>query len=189
MYSLNRAMIIGNATRDPEMRYTPNGQAVANFGVATNRKWKTQTGDMQEKTEFHDIVAWGKLAEIASQIIKKGGRVYVEGRLETRNWEAPDGAKRQKTEIIADNIIALSSRSEMGGAPMSGGSQAISSAPSTQSTSSGSQVTSNPHEGIDSAPKEDESQAPAEEASTPAKKEKEDKKTSDEDIDLNDIPF
>lgn len=183
MYSLNRAMIIGNATRDPEMRYTPNGQAVANFGVATNRKWKTQTGDMQEKTEFHDIVAWGKLAEIASQIIKKGGRVYVEGRLETRNWEAPDGAKRQKTEIVADNIIALSSRSEMSGAPMSGGSQ-----PSPSPTT-GSQVTSNPHEGIDSAPKEDESQAPAEEASTPAKKEKEDKKTSEEDIDLNDIPF
>ena len=178
MYSLNRAMIIGNATRDPEMRYTPNGQAVANFGVATNRKWKTQTGDMQEKTEFHDIVAWGKLAEIASQIIKKGGRVYVEGRLETRNWEAPDGAKRQKTEIVAENIIALSPKGEVSGAPMS----------SEPSTPLASQATSNPHEGIDNTPKEDESQAP-EGASTPTKKEKDDKKTGEEDIDLNDIPF
>jgi len=186
MYSLNRAMIIGNATRDPEMRYTPNGQAVANFGVATNRKWKTQTGDMQEKTEFHDIVAWGKLAEITSQIIKKGGRIYVEGRLETRNWEAPDGAKRQKTEIVADNIIALSSRSEMGGQSISGGSSvAPATSPSSQ-TSSGSQVTSNPHEGVDSVPKEDESQAPSEGAS---KKDKKESKDGDEEIDLNDIPF
>lgn len=104
-------MIIGNATRDPEMRYTPNGQAVTSFGVATNRRWTDRnTGEMQEQVEFHDITAWGKLAENISQIVKKGAPVYVEGRLQTRSWEGQDGAKRQKTEIIADNIIALSSR-------------------------------------------------------------------------------
>jgi single-strand DNA-binding protein len=111
MFSLNRAMIIGNATRDPEMRYTPNGQAVISFGVATNRRWTDRnTGEMQEQVEFHDIVAWGKLAENISQIVKKGMPVYVEGRLQTRQWEGQDGAKRQRTEIVADNIIALGSR-------------------------------------------------------------------------------
>jgi len=104
-------MIIGNATRDPEMRYTPNGQAVTSFGVATNRRWTDRnTGEMQEQVEFHDITAWGKLAENISQIVKKGAPVYVEGRLQTRSWEGQDGAKRQKTEIIADNIIALGGR-------------------------------------------------------------------------------
>lgn len=111
MFSLNRAMIIGNATRDPEMRYTPNGQAVTSFGVATNRRWTDRnTGEMQEQVEFHDVVAWGKLAENISQIVKKGTPVYAEGRLQTSQWEGQDGAKRQRTEIVADNIIALGGR-------------------------------------------------------------------------------
>ena len=109
-------MIIGNATRDPEMRYTPNGQAVCSFGVATNRRWTNRdSGEAQEQTEFHDIVAWGKLAENISQMVKKGAPVYVEGRLQTRQWEGQDGAKRQRTEIIASNIIVLGRRGE--GAP------------------------------------------------------------------------
>jgi len=113
MFSLNRATIIGNATRDPEMRYTPNGQAVCSFGVATNRRWTDRnTGEAQEQTEFHDIVAWGKLAENISQMVKKGAPVYVEGRLQTRQWEGQDGAKRQRTEIIASNIIVLGRRGE-----------------------------------------------------------------------------
>ena len=112
MFSLNRAMIIGNTTRDLEMRYTPNGQAVTSFSVATNRRWTDKTsGEMQEQTEFHDVVAWGKLAENISQIVKKGQPVYVEGRLQTHSWEGQDGAKRQKTEIIASSIIALGGRS------------------------------------------------------------------------------
>lgn len=116
MFSLNRATIIGNATRDPEMRYTPNGQAVANFGVATNRRWTNRdTNELQEQVEFHDIVVWGKLAENISQMVKKGSPVYVEGRLQTRQWEGQDGAKRQRTEIIASNIIMLGRRGE--GAP------------------------------------------------------------------------
>ena len=113
MFSLNRAMVIGNATRDPEMRYTPNGQAVCSFGVATNRRWTNRdTGEMQEQTEFHDIVVWGKMAENVSQFVKKGAPVYVEGRLQTRQWEGQDGAKRQRTEIIAENVIALGRKGE-----------------------------------------------------------------------------
>lgn len=110
MFSLNRAMIIGNLTRDPEVRTTPSGQQVASFAVATNRRWTTQTGETQDATEYHEVVAWGKLAEVSQQILSKGKKVYVEGRLQTRSWDAPDGAKRQRTEIIAENVIALSPR-------------------------------------------------------------------------------
>lgn len=106
--SLNKALVIGNCTRDPEVRTTPSGQSVANFGVATNRRWKDQqTGDMKEQVEFHNIVAWGKLAEISGQYLKKGGRVFVEGRLQTRSWDDQTGAKKQRTEIVAEQIILL----------------------------------------------------------------------------------
>jgi len=111
MLNLNRAQLIGNLTRDPEMRFTPNGQAVANFSVATNRKWKGRDGAPDgENTQYHDCVVWGKQAEAVVPMMKKGGPVYVEGRIETRNWEGQDGVKRYKTEIIADNIIILSSK-------------------------------------------------------------------------------
>ncbi|MEI6039999.1 MAG: single-stranded DNA-binding protein [Candidatus Berkelbacteria bacterium] len=112
MFSLNRAQIIGNLTRDPEMRYTPNGQAVASFAIATNRRWKDKDGNNQEQTEFHDVVAWGKLAEIMTQILHKGNKVYVEGRLQTRQWEAQDGAKRNKTEVVIEDFVALSPKGE-----------------------------------------------------------------------------
>ena len=118
MFSLNRAQIIGNLTRDPEMRYTPNGQAVASFAIATNRRWKDKDGNNQEQTEFHDVVAWGKLAEIMTQILHKGNKVYVEGRLQTRQWEAQDGSKRNRTEVVIDDFVALSPK----GDPMSSGS-------------------------------------------------------------------
>lgn len=110
MLSVNRATILGYLTRDPELRYTPNGQAVANFGIATNRRWKTPTGEMKEQSEFHDVVAWGKLAETTNQMLKKGSPAYVEGRLQTRSWEAPDGTKRYKTEIVAQLISALGAK-------------------------------------------------------------------------------
>jgi single-strand DNA-binding protein len=107
MASLNRAQIIGNLTRDPEVRTTPTGQSVANFGVATSRVWTDNQGQKQEKTEFHNIVAWGRLAEICGQYLAKGRKVYVEGHLQTRDWETQDGQKRQRTEIIAENMIML----------------------------------------------------------------------------------
>lgn len=107
MISLNRAMVVGNLTRDPELRYTPSGQPVCSFGLATNRRFKNASGELQERVEFHNIVAWGKLAEIVSQILKKGNRAYVDGRLQTRTWEGQDGIRRQRTEIIMENFIPL----------------------------------------------------------------------------------
>lgn len=118
MLNLNRAMIIGNATRDVELRTTPNGRSVAGFAVATNRRWNDrETGETKEEVQFHEIVAWGKLGEIANQVVHKGSPVYIEGRLQTRNWEGQDGARREKTEIIADNIIALSGRGPVSESP------------------------------------------------------------------------
>lgn len=107
MYSLNRAMIIGNLTRDPEVRQIPSGQSVCSFGVATNRAWTAADGQKQEAVEFHSIVAWGKLAEICGQYLTKGRKVYVDGRLQTREWEGQDGVKRNRTEIVAETMIIL----------------------------------------------------------------------------------
>ena len=108
MYSLNKAMIIGNLTRDPEIRNTPSGQTVTSFSVATNFVWSDQSGQQQSKTEFHNIIAWRKLGEICGQYLSKGTKVYIEGRLQTTEWNSQDGNKRQRTEIVADNMIILS---------------------------------------------------------------------------------
>lgn len=105
--SLNRVQLIGNLTRDPEIKQIPGGQVVATFGVATNLTWKDQSGAQQSKVEFHNVVAWRKLAEICGQYLKKGSKVFVEGRLQTRDWEGEDGVKRYRTEIVADNMIML----------------------------------------------------------------------------------
>lgn len=105
--NLNRAQLIGNLTRDPETRTTPNGQTVATFGVATSSTWKDASGQKQERVEFHNIVAWGKLAEICRQYLGKGRKVFVEGRLQTREWQGNDGVKKNRTEIVADNMIML----------------------------------------------------------------------------------
>ncbi len=105
MISLNKTMLIGNATKDPELRYTPSGQGVCNFSIATNRRFKNAQGDLQEETQFHDLVAWGKLAEIITQIVKKGNKIYAEGRLQTRQWDAPDGTKRSRTEIVMEQFV------------------------------------------------------------------------------------
>lgn len=123
--SLNKAMIIGNLTRDPEMRQTTSGQNVCSFGVATNRSWKNQQGEKQEQVEYHNIVAWGKLAEICGQYLQKGKKVYIDGRLQTRDWEGQDGQKKYRTEIVAENMIMLSRSGDapMGGSPMGGGAQ------------------------------------------------------------------
>ncbi|MFA6427219.1 MAG: single-stranded DNA-binding protein [Candidatus Magasanikbacteria bacterium] len=104
---LNRATILGRLTRDPEVRTTPSGQSVATIGIATNRVWTDNTGVRQERVEYHNCVLWGKLADIAGQYLSKGRRVYVEGRIETRDWTGQDGVKRYRTEIIAENLIML----------------------------------------------------------------------------------
>lgn len=106
MLNLNRIEVIGNLTKDPELRYTPNNQAVASFTVATNRRYKDQSGNwVDSPAEFHDIVVWGQLGERCNQVLHKGERVFIAGRLQTRSWEAQDGSKRYKTEIIADSLI------------------------------------------------------------------------------------
>lgn len=108
--SLNKAQLIGNLTRDPELRYTPQGTAVCTFGLATNRQWTTDTGERREEADFHRLVAWNKLAELCAQLLTKGRKVYIEGRLQTRNWNAQDGTQRQTTEIVVSDMILLDSR-------------------------------------------------------------------------------
>lgn len=127
--NLNKAMILGNMTRDPESRTTPSGQTVTTFGVATNRFYMDKNKQRQQKVEFHNIVAWGRLGDICAQYLKKGQLVFVEGRIETRSWEAQDGAKKFRTEIVAD---AMQMGPKMGGG--SGGSNQERGAEKAQST-------------------------------------------------------
>lgn len=107
--SLNKVILIGNLTRDPELKYTSQGTPVCTFGLATNRYWNTDQGEKKEDVEFHTVVAWNRLAEIVAEYMQKGRQAYVEGRLSTREWDAPDGGKRQRTEIIASEVIFLGS--------------------------------------------------------------------------------
>ncbi|MBI4272484.1 single-stranded DNA-binding protein [Candidatus Uhrbacteria bacterium] len=112
---LNKVMIIGRVTKTPELRSTPSGQSVTTFNVATNRSYTDSSGQKQEKAEFHSVVAWGKLAEICSQYLTKGRRVYIEGRLQTRDWVGQDGLRRYSTETIAENMIMLDAPSGASG--------------------------------------------------------------------------
>jgi len=111
--TVNKVILIGRLGSDPELRYTPNGDAVANFRIATNRVWKDQKGNQQERTEWHRIVAWRKLAERCGEYLKKGSHVYIEGRLETRSWEDKNGNKRYVTEIITNQMQMLGAKGEV----------------------------------------------------------------------------
>jgi single-strand DNA-binding protein len=115
--SLNKAMIIGNLGRDPEMRYTPNGQSVTQFTVAVNRNFRGSDGEWQEETEWFRVVAWGQTGERAAENLRKGVKVYVEGRLQTRNWEDQSGNKRYTTELVADRVVSLERRQRDEGDP------------------------------------------------------------------------
>jgi single-strand DNA-binding protein len=127
--SLNKVMLIGNLTRDPNLRFTPNSTAVCSFGIATNRSWtSSEDGEKQERVDFHNIVAWAKLAEICGQLLHKGDKVFVEGRIQTRDWKTDDGEDRRITEVVIDNMMLLTSRG--GGAPSDG-------APAADSDSAG----------------------------------------------------
>lgn len=121
--SLNKVMLIGNLTRDVEVRYTPSGTAVATFGLATNRSWSSgEGGERQEETQFHRIVAWSKLAEICGQLLFKGRKIFVEGRLQTRKFTGQDGQQREITEIVAENMMILDTRNR-DGAPIGGANE------------------------------------------------------------------
>ncbi|MBB5018502.1 single-strand DNA-binding protein [Chitinivorax tropicus] len=115
MASLNKVMLIGNLGRDPEVRYMPNGDAVANLAIATTDTWKDKNGDKQERTEWHRVVMYGRQAEIAGEYLKKGRPVYIEGRLQTRKWQDQQGNERYTTEIIADRMQMLGGRDGGGG--------------------------------------------------------------------------
>lgn len=109
--SVNMAIIVGNLTRDPEMRYTPGGHAVTSFAVATNRSWVSE-GQSREDVEFHNVVAWNKLAELCSQFLSKGRKVFIQGRIQTRSWDDANGVKKYRTEIVADDMVILDSRKD-----------------------------------------------------------------------------
>lgn len=146
---LNRAQLIGNVTRDPEVRTTATGQNVCSFAVATNAQWTDAAGNKQQRAEFHNIVAWGKLADICRQYLTKGKKIYVEGRIQSREWEAQDGVKKTRTEIVADNMIML----DRGGAPapaMGGAPSAPTmGSPSSAPAMGGTQPSSSPDTGWD----------------------------------------
>lgn len=110
MRSVNKVIIIGNLTRDPEMKQTQSGQPVTTFGVATNREWMTKGNERKKSTEFHEVVAWAKLAEVCHTYLRKGKLVYIEGYLKTRSWEAENGEKRFRTEIVLHDMIMLEKR-------------------------------------------------------------------------------
>jgi single-strand DNA-binding protein len=137
---LNKALVIGNLTRDPELKSLPSGIQVTSFSVATNRVWKDKNGARQESADYHNIVVFGRQAETAAQYLKKGSSVLVEGRMQTRSWDGADGQKRYRTEIVADRV-QFGPRPG-GGAGMGGG------APMSSGSSSGSKK-----EGVDQAPK------------------------------------
>lgn len=147
--SLNKVLLIGNLTRDPNLRYTPNGSAVASFSIATNRSWMpSDGGEKQEKAEFHNIVAWSKLAELCGQLLHKGDKVYVEGRLQTRDWQTKEGQDRQTTEIVIDNMILLTSRSgaAMGESNFTPNDEASTPAPTTKAPAKKSKKAAEPEE-------------------------------------------
>ena len=144
--SVNKAILVGRLGRDPETRYTSGGQAVCNFTLATDSSYKDRSGERQKKTEWHRIVLWGKLAEIAQQYLKKGQLVYIEGRLQTREWEDKrDGQKRTTTEIVGNEMRMLGSRAE--GAAAGAGASAAPSSRSVDAEADAGAMHEEPHAG------------------------------------------
>ncbi len=133
---VNKVILIGNAGADPELRYTPGGTAVSNFSIATNESWTNSSGERQERTEWHRIVVWGRLAEICNQYLRKGSKVYIEGKLQTSSWEGQDGLKRYTTEVVARDMQLLDSRGEMDGmdGSYSGGASQVKSQSETSTS-------------------------------------------------------
>jgi single-strand DNA-binding protein len=112
MRCINKVILVGNLTRDPELKQTTGGQPIATFGMATNRAWVTRDGQKHSSSEFHEVVAWGHLAEVCGKFLRKGKLIYVEGYLKTRSWDTPEGIKKFRTEIVANDMIMLEKRSD-----------------------------------------------------------------------------
>ncbi len=171
--SLNKVMLIGNLTRDPEVRYTPQGTAVATFGMATNRSWSSgEGGERQEDVQFHRIVAWSKLAEIVGQLLFKGRKVYIEGRLQTRKFTGQDGQQREITEIVAENMMILDNRTR-DGQPAGNGDDFVGVDDSATATSSGDDQSATP------APKKAAKKSPPVAAA----------ESGSDEVNVEDIPF
>lgn len=136
---VNKVILIGNAGADPELRYTPGGSAVSNFSIATNESWTNSSGERQERTEWHRIVVWGRLAEICNQYLRKGSKVYIEGKLQTSSWEGQDGVKRYTTEVVARDMQLLDSRGDMDGNYGGGAPQSQQAAPQPQAAAATAQ--------------------------------------------------
>jgi single-strand DNA-binding protein len=168
MRSVNKVMLIGNLTRDPEMRQTPSGQNVTTFGLATNRKWVTKEGDQKDSAEFHECVAWAKLAEICTNYLKKGSLIFVEGYLKTRSWDTPEGVKKFKTEIVVQDMIMLEKKKDSGGPEYVPAEQTGSEAngPSEKNVQNNKEEKS--ANAPESAEKEDAEEAPTEKEEAPA---------------------
>ncbi len=120
--SVNKVILVGNLGKDPEVKYTPQGTAIARFSLATNERYKDKQGEWQDRTEWHNIVAWQRLAEIVGEYVKKGSKIYIEGRLTTNSWEdQKTGEKKYRTEIVANDLVLLSGRGDAGGGEEGGG--------------------------------------------------------------------
>jgi single-strand DNA-binding protein len=132
--SINKVILIGNLGKDPEVKYTPQGTPVAKITLATNERFKGKDGNWQDRTEWHNVVLWQRLAEIAGEYLKKGGKVYIEGLLQTRSWDdKTSGQKKYMTEVVASDLVLLGGRGEGGGGDYAGGSRAASAASSSSS--------------------------------------------------------
>lgn len=179
--SLNKVLLIGNLTRDPELRYTAQGTAVCTFGLATNRQWTpAEGGERKEEVEYHRIVAWSKLAEICAQILHKGRKTYVEGRLQTRNWTGQDGQERTTTEIVIDTMIALGPpksgfTGEIEGTVVDETTQAPAAAPAASDVAA---ATASSDDTVSEEEKAEEEPVKKEAKPTKLKKKEESKKTS-----------
>lgn len=172
--SLNKVELIGNLTRDPELRYTPQGTAVCTFGLATNRSWVTDSGEKKEEADFHRLVAWNKLAELCSQLLTKGRKIYVEGRLSTRSWAGQDGVQRSITEIVINDMIILDNKREQDSKET-----VADEVPGFEGSEAGDASAEEPKSSVASKKKDVSSDAPK------PKKAKE----ASEDINPDDIPF
>jgi len=185
--SLNKVQLIGNLTRDPELRYTPQGTAVCTFGIATNRTWMTESGEKKEDTEFHRAVAWNKLGELCSQLLFKGRKVFVEGRLQTRQWTGQDGASRQTTEIVVSDMIILDSRrapGEEAGAEVTPEEHEVGPAPEGIN-----EVMPADEGGVQSTPAQEKKAAKAEVAKGKEEAKKAEEAVASDEVKPEDIPF
>lgn len=176
--SVNKVILIGNLTRDPELKYTPNGTAVCTFGVATNRSWATATGELKEDVQFHRILAWQKLAELCNKILAKGRKIYLEGRLTYRTFVGKDGLQRSITEIILDDFVVCDDRRKVEGVaePMQAAEEKVSESTTSDETNlESANISSKKEKKADKDKKENTT--------------RKDENLDDEKVDPEDIPF